>query len=343
MAMITCTPRIAAPAIKVLRAVGKKIREVRGEITFHPECTDLRIQSFDPAKFPGVMYGSEVSDYLAQRLDESAPLMVCRFGTTELATLTSATRQFNFSNLLRLASGDVLVRDIGIHRGLVSSLSQLSGFFPLDEDKCRRFVELMLSDMADIDVLGVWCKQEKLFESMLSDVVKVRFRDIEPYLHKNPWTRALAGRRVVIVHPFAETIERQYREKRQLLFSNSQMLPDFELITIKAVQSIASSRTEFSDWFEALDSMKAQLEKIEFDIAIIGCGAYGMPLAAHVKRMGKKAVHLGGQTQLLFGIKGKRWETGHEEIHRLFNEFWVYPSEHDRPAGYKKVEGGAYW
>ena len=26
----------------------------------------------------------------------------------------------------------------------------------------------------------------------------------------------------------------------------------------------------------------------------LGCGAYGFPLAAHVKRMGKKAIHMGG-------------------------------------------------
>ena len=45
-----------------------------------------------------------------------------------------------------------------------------------------------------------------------------------------------------------------------------------------------------------------------FDVAIIGCGAYGMPLAAMLKQAGKQAIHLGGATQLLFGIKGKRWE-----------------------------------
>ena len=40
-----------------------------------------------------------------------------------------------------------------------------------------------------------------------------------------------------------------------------------------------------------------------FDIALIGCGAYGFPLAAFVKGIGKKAVHIGGPLQLFFGIK----------------------------------------
>lgn len=49
--------------------------------------------------------------------------------------------------------------------------------------------------------------------------------------------------------------------------------------------------------------MKDEIDKRDYDIALIGCGAYGFPLAAHIKRSGKKAVHLGGALQLLFGIK----------------------------------------
>lgn len=49
--------------------------------------------------------------------------------------------------------------------------------------------------------------------------------------------------------------------------------------------------------------MKDEIDKQDYDIALIGCGAYGFPLAAHIKRSGKKAIHLGGALQLLFGIK----------------------------------------
>ena len=56
------------------------------------------------------------------------------------------------------------------------------------------------------------------------------------------------------------------------------------------------------------DLPEAILDKQDYDICLIGAGAYGFPLAAHVKRKGKKAIHLGGALQLLFGVKGKRWE-----------------------------------
>ena len=98
----------------------------------------------------------------------------------------------------------------------------------------------------------------------------------------------------------------QYK-KRTLLFKTNR-LPSFDLKTVKAVQSIAGNKTAFKDWFDALDYMKSQIDSIDYDVCLIGAGAYGFPLAAHVKRSGKKAIHIGGSLQLLFGIRGKRWE-----------------------------------
>jgi hypothetical protein len=39
------------------------------------------------------------------------------------------------------------------------------------------------------------------------------------------------------------------------------------------------------------------IDCLEFDVALIGAGAYGLPLAACVKRLGKKAIHMGGVTK----------------------------------------------
>ena len=32
-------------------------------------------------------------------------------------------------------------------------------------------------------------------------------------------------------------------------------------------------------------------------------------VSARLKKAGKKTIHLGGSTQILFGIKGKRWDS----------------------------------
>jgi len=118
------------------------------------------------------------------------------------------------------------------------------------------------------------------------------------------------------------------------------------LKTIKAVQTIAGTvDPRFSAWFDALEYMYQEAMKTEFDVALIGCGAYGFPLAARLKASGKKAIHMGGMLQILFGIKGARWETvsAFEYVKKLFNEHWIYPLDTDRVEHSEKVEDNCYW
>lgn len=85
-------------------------------------------------------------------------------------------------------------------------------------------------------------------------------------------------------------------------------MPRFKLQTLTAVQSLHDPArplpSHHRDWFEAPDAMRAMVQGIEFDVAIIGAGAYGLPLGSRIKEAGKVAIHLGGSTQLLFGIWG---------------------------------------
>lgn len=45
--------------------------------------------------------------------------------------------------------------------------------------------------------------------------------------------------------------------------------------------------------------------------------------------------------------KGKRWEGRYHgddtRFADLFNEYWVYPSENEKPKNAVNVEGGCYW
>ena len=220
-----------------------------------------------------------------------------------------------------------------------------SGFFSSPSvgiSQIERFCEIYLEGIKNMDVCGRFMYNEK-FYPFKEDCKFVQLEALYPFFVDNPWMTALKGKKVVVVHPFKESILSQY-EKRKSLFQNPDVLPDFDLQVIKAVQTIAGEKSEYKDWFDALDSMKEALEKTDFDVAILGCGAYGLPLASHVKNMGKKAVHMGGGTQLMFGIKGKRWELYQDPSYRnLFNEHWVYPGEAEKPKNAKKVEGACYW
>ena len=66
-------------------------------------------------------------------------------------------------------------------------------------------------------------------------------------------------------------------------------------------------------------------------------------MGAFIKReLGRQAVHLGGATQLLFGIKGCRWDAW-PQFNALYNASWVRPLALETPDVHKAIEGGAYW
>lgn len=237
---------------------------------------------------------------------------------------------------------------------IFQKLNVLSGVFPPTQKTAERFSERYLRDIPEIDLLGCHQYYEK-FMPLREDVIRVQLEMLYPFFVERPWTRALKGKNVLVIHPFTESIHEQYK-RRNLLFKNQDVLPDFNLITLKAVQSIGGTCADYSSWFDALEAMENQISQIEFDICILGCGAYGLPLAAHVKRLGKKAVHLGGGTQLLFGILGKRWveqyyDTWHYRpgididinYRPLFNKYWISPKASERPANAGKVENACYW
>lgn len=276
--------------------------------------------------------------------------MIARFGAFELNTIVNylAVREGPKSTIGYIKGKNL---QWWWNKDLIQHMYTNAGFFPPTEQSISQFCELMLNDAPLVDILGSWLPEEEWLQDKLTNASKFHLMHLEPFWAKVPWTSALEGRKVLVVHPFEDEIIEQYK-KRKLLFSNK-ILPDFQLKTVKAIQTIAGSKSPFKDWFEALDFMKTEIDKIDYDICLIGAGAYGFPLAAHVKRNNKKAVHMGGALQLLFGIRGKRWEDPAYGVQKwgipyglyanLMNEHWIRPNAHNKPEKAENVEGSCYW
>lgn len=270
--------------------------------------------------------GEDACDYIISCLNSSKPIMVARFGAVEIKAVLYGILPPPICKILR--------------KYCKGHLHNNAGFFPLNDTSIKKFARIMLEDMKEVDILGSWRPEEIFFQKRLKHSYRCSIETLTPQVNlANPWSMALANKKVLIIHPFAKSIENQYKFQRDKLFDNKNVLPDFQsLEIIQAVQTIAYNTAGFKSWFEALEYMKQEIAKKDFDIALIGCGAYGFPLAAYIKRMGKKAVHIGGSLQLYFGIKGKRWDNSN-----LYNEYWISPSAEERPQNLSKVEEGCYW
>lgn len=272
------------------------------------------------------------NDYIYECLNDNNPCLIGRIGTIEMGV---------WNNCIAVELG---IKP-ELNEGTKTDLCRGPGFFPLNpsDQMILQWAKLYSLSLAEVDGFAAFETHSEDFvvNRYCPNAVLMQLISLEPYFYKNPWSRALKGKKVLVIHPFEDTIRKQYQWHGQL-FQNKDVLPDFELKTIKAVQSVAGESTEFSSWFDALDYMKHQIDVSDFDIAIIGCGAYALPLGAYVKQIGKKAVIMAGPTQLLFGIMGSRWEKS-GIMKDYVNEFWTKPSENERPKNAKKVEGACYW
>ena len=325
----------------IIRVVRRAYRIITRRKFYAPECDCDRQSS---------------NDKIYELLVSGKPCMIARFGTVEINCITNYLCVHSDKSYWGRII-DFIVDNTHTpwwYDKIFFHLCNNAGVINANQEVAERFSEQYLQDAPEIDLLACHQYYEK-FMPLRDDIQRVQLEMLYPFFVERPWTRILKGKKVLVVHPFVDTIKSQY-QKRELLFSNPDVLPEFELKTLKAVQTIAGTKSEFASWFDALKFMETEIDKIEFDIAIIGCGAYGLPLAAHVKKIGKQAVHMGGGTQLLFGILAKRWTEQYAgflhyrpnidislDYHPLFNEYWVSPSQNEKPKGSEKMEGGCYW
>ena len=144
---------------------------------------------------------------------------------------------------------------------------------------------------------------------------------------KMPWTSGFAHKTVLVLHPFTETIACQLRVRNELHAGCRWMIPStasFKLVEMFVAASAAPPHGSFAETLDA--TWERILQVGDFDVALIGAAAYGMPIAARIKSwLNRSALVLGGESQHLFGIRGQRWDT-----HQTHNAKWIYPLHNDQ-------------
>lgn len=268
-----------------------------------------------------MLKSTEGNDYIREKIKSNVPFIATKFGGVEQS---------------------IIVTDRNYHSGVRFAASNNAGITPSDDENMNYFFDEYVKSMSNIDVLGnMNINENQLIPKYCPNVILSELRFLEPFYFDNPWSELLENKNVLVIHPFEDSIKKQYK-KREVLFKNKKILPKFNLLTLKAEQTNGGGKSNNKTFIESMKLMKQKIDLIDFDIAIIGCGAYGLPLSSYIKNKGKQAIHIGGGLQILFGIKGKRWDV-HPEISSLYNDEWIRPSEDEKTINYGVVEGGTYW
>lgn len=269
---------------------------------------------------------------LAATIREGRPMAVAKIGAAEL---------FSIRHYLAHRDAAGSVQDWGRH---AVRLYKCAGVFPVDAAEHSRFARTYLDAVGQIDALAVWFRwgERAVVRDYAPHATYIPMSALEPFRHFQPWSAALHGKRVLVVSPFGMTIRAQY-ERRELVWAGRPgVLPDFEMDVLCPPPHAHLVPPVDLNWSSALARLKDEMTARDWDVAVIGAGAWSLPLAAHARALGRWGIHLGGATQLLFGVLGARWERD-DEIRKLANAAWTRPSAEERPQRYLTVEEGCYW
>jgi hypothetical protein len=148
----------------------------------------------------------------------------------------------------------------------------------------------------------------------------------------------LRGRRVLIVSPFAELLcARATPGCFEAVWSASGRRW-FEPASVEAMLVPygydGEVRERWGDSLTLFDSLAAELRGRDFDVALIGAGGLGVPLANEARRQGRVGLSIGGHLQAMFGVAGARWRRDPQWRDLHINAAWIdVPAELRPPPG----------
>ena len=216
-------------------------------------------------------------------------------------------------------------------------LKRNAGFWDNSDEGVIKFGLLYHESIKSVDILASWRIEEVLFTSKARSI---KLNSLDPFFSAKPWTLSLKQKRILVVHPFISSFNTQLKKGLNNIHARPYFDENLEIIFYRPCQGIGYRGKE--SWFDMLDKMNKDIANMQFDVALIAAGAFGLPIAAEIKKSGRVAIHMGGSLQILFGVKGRRWE-GDERFNNIITRKFIKPIFSETPEGASNVENSCYW
>jgi len=214
---------------------------------------------------------------------------------------------FNFIKHLELSISNCEITQFFVHEGLVMNL-----LLTYKNDFITKF---------NINNFTILNGTE--FQDRINDIFKM-----------------MNNKKVLVISSFDGLIRRQFESGNLYkIYENYPIIVKLE--TIKFPYCFHNNGPH-ENYFETLEFVFNEIKSIDFDIAILGCGAYGHMLCHKIDtELCKDAIYVGGSIQILFGIISSR-EKEHGKI--KYDNNWIseIPDEY-KPTNFKLIENGCYW
>jgi glycosyltransferase involved in cell wall biosynthesis len=312
---------IAQGLSEVGRGIASWIRFTNNRLTIMVRTS----HDYDVLQFPPMSY--------AQLLRDRRPFAAGKIGTAEILGLDYFDRFFQGG--------------LGITSWVrpATRLANNAGFFPVELDAYRGWNREMRASIAHLDFVCLWQTDPflRLYESeFVSKNAEKAQRIPMAWLGKSI-LHEIADFRCLVISPFIKTMQMQLPRMRQIHDPEYQTKINWDKMAsnIRFLRCPLQWHLEpspYRSWAEGLEILSGKVAQEQFDVALIGAGAWSLPLAAQIKKSGRSAIHTGGETQLFFGIKGQRWN--HIDF---YNSAWVSVLPEETPKLRAKIDDACYW
>jgi hypothetical protein len=225
------------------------------------------------------------------------------------------------------------------------------GIFPADNEFCRLYSKFYIDHIKNLDCLGI-CYYPGELEILQYYELKnklIYFVDQEPGKYQdNCYLPYFREKKILIVCPFAGLLkQRATKEIFERVWSKTGK-KWFYPASVDALEFpygfSPETHRKYPTVIDLFEKIKEQLNKRDFDIALIGAAGLAIPIASTIKDMGKIAIDLGGHLQIVFGVIGQRWRNLDDMKRNYFTEHWIDMPERYRPKEANDVcDRGAYW
>lgn len=244
---------------------------------------------------------------------------------------------------------------------LQRAMKSNAGVWLPDPRNVQKYAQEYVRAFANCEMYAGWESQGNVFSDIAKSQTELRTAlgaerkmfwacalDIFHYIYSNPWTRALQGKRLLIISAFAETMAKQVAQGNlSKIYDGVELFPSCQFQFVKPPMGLADSKVdeyavEMTKFYKRLDKYKRS-----YDVALVSCGGIGNAVCNYLFEAHKKsAIYVGGVLPMYFGILGRRWEDERPDVVKMFaegNPAWTRPATHERPSGFSTIEGGAYW
>lgn len=304
------------------------------------EFKNLEIPFTDQDKINSFLY---LQNYLLEKIKKKEPFFIGRLSGNE-------------PNLC----GKVLTTKT-LDKKLLCDMLTCAGIQMLSNEDIKQYVKLYNSSCKNSNILSVWSgsmyTQAKSYYDFLDKMYpqqkRICAQALEPFYFTDhseyKYNEIFKNKKVLIITSHKETTKQQLKHHANI-FNKPIFDETTEFHIYKPVQQNGGNH-DSNSWLFHFDKMKNELielnKTIEFDIAMVSCGGFGMILSDFIySELKKNVIYVGGGLQLYFGIIGNRWKT-HPIVSKLINDKWTNVVEEDKPptlsSNPRLCENSCYW